>query len=147
MRRRADEWGTIGAPKSAAGHRDIPTMDIVVNTLKEWKLACPKGALDLVFPNTLGKVEPLSNITTRVWHPLQKKAGLIDAAGEPRFNFHSLRHFFASLAIERGFTPKRLQSMLGHSSIQMTFARYGHLFPSLEDDHAKLNAGMLGVMA
>jgi integrase len=147
VRQRADEWGTIGAPKSAAGHREIPMMDVVVNTLREWRLACPKGELDLVFPNTLGKVEPLCNIAQRVWHPLQRNAGLVDAAGKPRFHFHALRHFFASLGIEQGFSPKRLQAMLGHSSIQMTFDRYGHLFPSLEDDHAKLNRGMIGLVA
>ena len=40
---------------------------------------------------------------------------------------------------ERGFTPKRLQALLGHSSIQMNFDRYDDLFPSLEDDHAKFS--------
>jgi len=50
---------------------------------------------------------------------------------------HSLRHFFASWAIQQGFAAERLQA-LGHSSIQMTFDVYGHLFPSLEDDHAKV---------
>jgi integrase len=109
-RLRADEQGTIGSPKSAAGHREIPMMDIVVNTLRGWKLTCPKGELDLVFPNSIGKVEPLSNIVSRVWHPLQKKAGLVDAAGKPRFNFHASHHFFASLGIEQGFSQKRLRA-------------------------------------
>jgi integrase len=59
---------------------------------------------------------------------------------------HAMRHFFASWAIERGFSPKRVQSLLGHSSIQMTFDVYGHLFPSLEDDHAKFAAGELAVV-
>ena len=27
-----------------------------------------------------------------------------------------------------GWTPKRVQSVLGHASITMTFDRYGHLF-------------------
>jgi len=44
---------------------------------------------------------------------------------------------FASWAIEREFSPKRVQALIGHSSIQMTFDLYGHLFSSLEDDHAK----------
>jgi integrase len=120
---------------------------LVFNTLREWKIACPKGSLDLVFSNTLGRVPPLTNITHRAWRPLQRKIGMVDAAGEPLFNFHALRHFFASWAIERGFTPKRLQALLGHSSITMTFDRYGHLFPSLEDDHAKFASGELGLVA
>jgi integrase len=147
VRQRADEWGTIGMPKSAAGQREVPMSPHVVNTLREWKPACPKGELDLVFPNTLGKVQPLSNIAQRVWRPLQVKAGLVNAEGEPLFNFHALRHFAASLWIEQTFTPKRLQAMLGHSSVQMTFDRYGHLFPSLEDDHAKFAKAEIGLVA
>jgi integrase len=101
VRQRADEWGTIGMPKSAAGQREIPMSPTVLNTLREWKLGpCPKGELDLVFPNTLGRVQPLTNITHRVWHPLQKAAGLVNEAGEPLFNFHALRHF-AALAVDR----------------------------------------------
>jgi integrase len=147
VRQRADEWGTIGMPKSAAGQRDIPMSPTVLNTLREWKLACPPGPLDLVFPNTLGKVQPLSNIAHRVWRPLQRQAGLVDAGDEPLFNFHALRHFAASLWIELGFSPKRLQALLGHSSVQMTFDRYGHLFPSVEDDHEKFARGELGLVA
>ena len=33
------------------------------------------------------------------------------------------------------------------SAIQMTFDTYGHLFPSLEDDHAKFAAGELALVS
>jgi integrase len=137
VRQRADEWGTIGSPKSHAGQRTIPIAGYLLNTLREWKLACPKGELDLVFPNGNGNVERFSNLTRRVWYPLQQAAGLVGENGKPLFDFHTLRHYAASVWIEAGFSPKRLQALLGHSSIQMTFDRYGHLFPSAEDDHAK----------
>jgi integrase len=71
------------------------------------------------------------------------RARLLDEEGEPKYGLHALRHFFASWAIERDFSAKRVQALLGHSSIQMTFDRYGHLFPSLEDDHAKFAPGEL----
>ena len=147
VRQRADEWGTIAMPKSHAGQREIPMSPTVLNTLREWKLACPKGDLDLVFPNSVGKVEPLSNIAQRVWRPLQRRAGLVDDAGEPLFNFHTLRHFAASNWIALGFSPKRLQTLLGHSSVQMTFDRYGHLFPNAEDDHERVARGEIGLVA
>jgi integrase len=147
VRQRADEWGTIAMPKSHAGQREIPMSPTVFNTLREWRLACPKGELDLVFPNTSGKVQPLSNIAHRVWRPLQRQAGLADDNGAPLFNFHALRHFAASLWIELGFSPKRLQALLGHSSVQMTFDRYGHLFPNAEDDHEKFARGEVGLVA
>jgi integrase len=147
VRQRADEWGAISSPKSAAGRRSIPMSPTVINTLREWQLACPKGELNLVFPNTVGKVEPLSNIAQRMWRPLQVRTGLVDEKGEPRFNFHTLRHFAASQWIALGFTPKKLQTLLGHSSVQMTFDRYGHLFPSQEDDHAKFAKSEIGLVA
>jgi integrase len=61
--------------------------------------------------------------------------------------YTAFRHFFASWAIEQGFTPQRLQALLGHSSIQMTFDTHGHLSPSLEDGHAKFAAGELQIAA
>lgn len=51
VRQRADAWNNIGPPKSKAGKRDIPLAPIVVNALEKWKEECPKGELDLVFPN------------------------------------------------------------------------------------------------
>jgi hypothetical protein len=39
----------------------------------------------------------------------------------PRYGLHSLRHAAASLFIEQGFSPKRVQALMGHSTIQMTF--------------------------
>lgn len=157
VRQRANLWGEIGAPKSAAGDREVPLSPMVMSVLREWQLACPKGPLRLVFPNGKGRVESHANILNRGWYPLQVASGVVsptvDAAGNrilgedgkplmgPKYGLHSTRHFFASWIIERGFTPKRCQAMLGHSSIQMTFDVYGHLFPSLEDDHAKFADG------
>lgn len=53
--------------------------------------------------------------------------GVVNDNGRPKYGLHALRHFCASWLIEQGFTPKRLQTILGHSSIQMTFDVYGHL--------------------
>jgi integrase len=146
VRQRANLWCEIGAPKSAAGAREIPMAPIVLNALREWRMACPKGQLNLVFPNGSGKVENHANIANRGFYAIQREAGIIGARNNPKYGLHALRHFFASWAIERGFSPKRLQALLGHSSIQMTFDVYGHLFPSLEDDHAKFAAGELAVV-
>jgi integrase len=165
VRQRANLWGEIGAPKSAAGEREIPMSPMVVNVLKEWRLVCPRAAqsedvepqLYLVFPNGNGRVESHANIANRGFYALQLKAAMVvpdaeerDEDGNPvmkaKYGLHALRHFFASWAIERGFSPKRLQALLGHSSIQMTFDVYGHLFPSLEDDHAKFAAGELAIV-
>jgi integrase len=145
VRQRADAWRNIGPPKSAAGSRDIPLTPMVINALRQWKPACPAGPLGLVFPNGSGNIESHTNIVKRLWHPLQVKAGVaidtgkVDADGKPilraKYGFHALRHVAASLFIAHlGWTPKRVQSVMGHSSITMTFDRYGHLFEDHDGD-------------
>jgi integrase len=105
----------------------------------QWRLICPKSNLDLVFPNTVGHIDSVQGIHARFWVPLQIKCGLMTDTGEPRYNFHMLRHAAASLFIKYlGWTPKRLQMVMGHSSIQQTFDRYGHLFESAESDRADM---------
>src|SRR5262245_22183598 len=146
VRERVDAWNRSGKPKSAAGKRDVPLAPIVANVLREWKLACPKSDLGLAFPNGAGKHESHANIYNRGFVPLQVKVGVVDAKGNAKYSLHALRHFAASWLIEQGFSPKRLQSILGHSSIQMTFGVYGHLFPNSEDDQSKLAAGELAIV-
>ena len=145
VQQRADNWGEVGSPKSAPGEREIPMSPMVVYALREWRLACPNGQAGIVFPNGKGNIENHANIANRGFYALQSAAGIVGADGKPRYGLHALRHFFASWIIERGFSAKRVQVLLGHSSIQMTFDVYGHLFPSLEDDHAKFAAGELAV--
>jgi integrase len=142
VRRRADWWGTIGRPKSKNGYRSIPMTPLLTNTLKEWRLACPhpKDGLDLVFPGRGGKVMNHTSLQA-AFEELQRSAGIVDADGGPKYGLHALRHFFASWGIEQGFSPKRLQTLMGHGSIKMTYDVYGHLFPQPEDDHARFAAG------
>jgi integrase len=46
----------------------------------------------------------------------------------PKYGLHSLRHAAASLFIEQGFSPKRVQALMGHSSIQMTFDTHAAVY-------------------
>ena len=162
VRQRADAYKAIGKPKSESGERTIPLPPIVVNTLREWKLASPKSTLDLAFPTGVGNVEYHGNIVKRGLGPAQIKAGVttpaLDEAGKPVTGkdgrpvmaakypgLHALRHFYASWCINRKvdggleLPAKVVQERLGHSSIMMTMDVYGHLFPR-GDDSAELAA-------
>lgn len=157
VRQRADAYAAIGMPKSDAGQRSIPLTPLVVNTLREWKLECPSGGLDLVFPNSAGNVEYHANIISRGLHPLMVAAGVtvptgkVDEDGKPIVapkytGLHALRHWFASWCINSKadggleLSPKAVQARLGHSSIQMTFDVYGHLFPATDEAQALADA-------
>ncbi|WP_182422315.1 site-specific integrase [Aureimonas sp. ME7] len=163
VHQRADRYNEIGAPKSASGERTVPAPPIVVNALREWKLACPKGDLGLVFPNGSGKVEQLPNIVRRGLQPAMIAAGItvpttkLDEEGNPILapkykGMHSLRHWFASWCINRkedgglALPPKTVQDRMGHSTIALTMDRYSHLFPKADDadEMAAAEASLLG---
>lgn len=135
VRQRADRFGVIGRPKSAAGERTVPMPAMLAATLREWKVASPPGA-ELVFPNGAGRIESLANIINRGLWPAMLKAGIVNEHGQPKYKgMHALRHFYASWCINpvnmggMGLPPKVVQEQLGHSTISMTLDVYGHLFP------------------
>jgi integrase len=132
------EWKLI-CPRRDTGKKDANGEPVVV--------------LDLVFPNGMGNVEALSNIMQRGFDPIQVAAGIAEIkpllnAGQPvldesrapkmvtvaKYGMHALRHACASLWIEQGMNPKRIQKLMGHATIAMTYDRYGHLFADAEGD-------------
>jgi len=50
--------------------------------------------------------------------------------------WHDLRHFAVSLWIAQGSSIKEVITFAGHASVQMTMERYGHLFPSPDNQRA-----------
>ena len=144
VRQRADRYNVIGKPKSEAGNRTVPLGPLVLNTLREWKLKCPKGEQGLVFPTGSGRIMRHNDIM-RAFKTTVRRAGLLDAEGKPKYTgLHSLRHFYASWCINpidrggQGLPPKVVQERLGHSSIVMTMDTYGHLFPAGDDTRKRL---------
>jgi integrase len=151
VHQRADRYNAIGKLKSEAGERVIPLGPFALNTLKEWKLACPKSKLGLVFPTGRGNIVRHENIIRQALIPVQIAAGVVkdgkmahDETGKPvqaakYTGLHALRHFYASWCVNRRadggleLPAKVVQERLGHSSIVMTMDTYGHLFPRGDD--------------
>lgn len=138
---RADAKGKIGLPKSNAGHRVIPLPDMAIKALRAWKIACPASDGELIFPSIGGKVMSWNYMVDRIVVPTQIAAGEYDIQSKvdnaikvARWGLHSFRHAAASLWIEQSVNAKRVQYLMGHSSIQVTFDTYGHLFEQVEKD-------------
>lgn len=56
-------------------------------------------------------------------------------------HFHTLRHTFATRAVEVGFEIKSLSEILGHAAVTITLDRYVHSSLALKRDNMKkLNA-------
>jgi integrase len=139
---RADENGVIGPLKSKAGYRTVFIPASLVAILKEWKMKAGKHALVFATDSEDGGPQSLPNIYNRAWKPIQLAAGVCDPKKddngnvvrdeegspvmEPRYNFHALRHYHASVLIADGADFKEIQTEMGHANIQITFDLYGH---------------------
>lgn len=101
-----------------------------------------KGQEELVFTGEQGGTLRHHNFYGRHFKPAVR-AALPEELHSLRF--HDLRHTCASLLIKQEVHPLAVSRHLGHSSIQITMDRYGHLFPdeqeavatALDDMHMK----------
>jgi integrase len=143
VRQRADRWHQIGRPKSASGERTVPIPPLLVNVLREHRLANPH---ELAFANPDGSPFALPTIIKH-FHRAQIAAGLVDAKRKAKYGgIHALRHFFASFCINRRVDGglelplKIVSARLGHASISITADIYSHLFPQSDDGDKELAA-------
>jgi integrase len=133
---RVDPSGQEDVPKTKAGIRSIPLASSMVAVLRAWrKSSAFPGEDDLVFPNLDGRYKNHDDMVKRKFLPLFAKLTrkrTREGRNEPieLFTWHALRHFAISCWIEAGLPPKTVQTFAGHSSVQVTMDRYGHLFRS-----------------
>jgi len=94
---------------------------------------------DLIFATSKGTPFRDWNVASKIFKPTLRNANLRD------IRFHDLRHTCASLLIAQGESPKYIQKQMRHSSIQITFDRYGHLFPDVSQEAMrKLDENLFG---
>lgn len=121
-------------PKSTSGRRVVRLPVVAVNALEDHKAAQEAEGLEdcpLVFCDRDGQFLRKSNFERRVWKPIR------DAAKIPKtVTFHDTRHTAASLLIKAGSHPKIIQSLLGHSTVQLSMNRYGHLMDGMDSTAA-----------
>lgn len=121
--RRAWKDGEFTQPKTRNSQRRVDVPDFLLHELKKWRLRCPKGELDLMFPNGAGNPETHANVLQRGFYPALRRAGL------RKIRFHDLRHTFASLLLANGEDVVRVSRLLGHASPHITLAVYSHMLP------------------
>lgn len=117
-------------PKTRAGTRAIPFAQELAPALRRWKLACPKGDADLVFPSSAGAPVHRMSALRCALCPALRRAGL------RQVGFHSLRHSYASALIANGAAISEVQHLLGHGNAAITLRVYTHFFKNIETDSA-----------
>lgn len=118
--------GKLQDPKTKTSIRKIDMVDELASALKEYKRNTNK-LTKFVFHNANGNYLDPDNMVKRKFNPLLNKAGI------KRIRWHDLRHTYASLLISQNLPIKYIQRQMGHSSIQVTLDRYGHLMPDIHN--------------
>jgi len=109
--------------------RTIPVPAALRDALDEHLLASGRRSNDLLLGRT--PAQPFEPTTAR---DRARKAWR--AAGLEGVGFHEARHTFASLMIAAGVNAKAISTYMAHSSITITYDRYGHLMPGNEAEAA-----------
>ena len=139
------KYWRAGPPKTSTSYRTIPLTSTAYEILKE--------LYDI--KDTQKKSKDLAQVLTYIDRRSGKSANLVmsnlvfinfrtglpaknssydthlyklcEKAGIEPFSMHTLRHTYATRAIESGMQPKVLQQLLGHASIQTTMDTYVHV--------------------
>ncbi len=160
IRERLDrKYAVLGRVKSSKARRDVPVGPAATRAVKSWRMrrGPVKGFVHKDLAGTAhhvsGRLFPAPNggdlwtydaFIRDCWIPLLERAGLLDRVKDRKgkvrpvlaFYPHVLRHVAASLWIEQGLQPKKVQELLGHATLSMTMDLYGHLWRDNDEDEA-----------
>jgi integrase len=133
VERALDQKGATIHPKSVAGVRTVPIPKALRSLFAAHRLQ--RVGEGYVFGSSLTTPFTASAVLRRArlrWSRIDSLKPLAD------FGLHEARHTFASLMIDAGVNAKALTEYMGHSSITVTFDRYGHLMPGNHQQAAAL---------
>lgn len=121
---------TIKAPKTEAGVRTVPIIDLLHDLLQDAK---KRSASEYVFPapgsnrsGTGGGIMTLRGYEG-AWQRYCEAAGFIGPDNKPTITAHNLRHGTATLMFELGVDELTAQRILGHSRVEITREIYTDL--------------------
>lgn len=145
----------ISVTKTPVGRRFIDlsaeTLDLLNHYAEHHSTENPH---DLVFPAENGSWLCRRNWQRRGFDIACEKAGLVHSSTNEKgqkgtrskYRPYDLRHFFASMLIDRETNLKKIQTLMGHTNIEQTLNVYGHLIEEKEDSKAP-RQGMLSALS
>lgn len=108
----------ITQPKSQNSIRKIPLQKFLLQILKEIKAKYKCKENTFLLTGSKRHIEP------RLYENKFKKH--LKSVEVKETNFHTLRHTFATKAVEQGMDIKTISELLGHSTVKFTLDRYVH---------------------
>lgn len=142
---------TYKPPKTEAGYRTVPIVNILLGPLQKAAEAATSVYLFPCPPSNRGG-DGGGLMTDRAyegaWARYCAAVGLADAAGKPTLTAHQLRHGTATMMFEANVDELTAQRILGHSRIEITREVYTDLRKAQKlKSIGKLNRGMAKMMA
>lgn len=117
----------IDKPKTKKSYRIIPLPKQLINILKNKK---KKSTSNYIISTKKGNI-----VQNRSYQKTFKC--ILNKCNIEYKSFHSLRHTFATRALEQGMDVKTLSEILGHKDSTITLNRYSHSL--LEHKHESMN--------
>lgn len=117
-------------PKSVFSKRLIPLSDEMARLIKQFDT----GGEYVISENRPTEPRTYQNCFHR----------LLSMADIPKYNFHILRHTFATNCVDSGADIKSLSELLGHSSVNITLNRYVHPSEQIKRQHLNTLSAIYG---
>lgn len=113
-------------PKNQSSNRTVPICNQVKVLLDKWRKICEENYYGFNEEWYIcGTIHPLmDNSLDQFNRKFAKNTGL------PRIRVHDFRHSFASLLINQDINIKTISKLMGHATVNETWNRYGHMYPS-----------------
>lgn len=115
----------VELPKTESSIRKVYMPPFIIELLKTYKDENEKYILS-------GKSKPTEPRTLQ--YRFEK---ILKSAGIREMKFHSLRHTYATICIEKGVDIKTLSELLGHSDVKITLNTYVHSSDKLKRKYVK----------
>jgi integrase len=115
----------VGDPKTESSIRKVYVPTFIIELLKDHKKSSDLFVLS-------GKQNPTEPRTLQ--YRFEK---ILKSAGIREMKFHSLRHTYATICIEKGVDIKTLSELLGHSDVKITLNTYVHSSDKLKRKYVK----------
>jgi integrase len=149
---------SLEPPKSKRSRRTIDLPRVALDALADHRRRMLAEGRDVrtgpVFPTSTGNYISQSNLLSKVYRPIIKRANAkATAAAEkaravpvllPDIKFHALRHTHASTLLARGRNIREVSERLGHSNPELTLRVYAHLMPGAGKETARVLDAMFG---
>ena len=146
----------LGSPKTEAGERDVPLVDILANALRGKHGLIAKGSSDTLMTQTtfsrawenyITQAEArLNGVKQKRWYgKTREQRALPNLPPWKEFNIrtHDFRHSYCTMLYEFGIDIKSAQKWMGHADESMTRQIYTHLSEKQEQEAIrKLTEGM-----